>query len=357
MPKHDLITQTLAQRIHQGDYHVRPIPSLQKLAVELAADRHTVSKAMRNLLADGLVVRSPSGRISVPSAGGRSGLHVALLAPAYPTVEAAVWIRVLERLVESRGWKLRAVGYTHEHDPIILGTLSGFDGVFLAPFTECFTPEVVKKLQNPTCKAVVLTIDMSAQGVPSLSFEDPLGVSKVLDHLHQLGHRTIACLNTQPVGAIIQERIDQWAQWSAGHGVTGPLINEPVQSFNDPIEQAYRVTRQRLRAGAPGAGALFCITGAAAMGAMRALADCGLQVGRAVSVCAADNHGRQHRFLNPTLTCCVPGPMEPYFEVCLDWFARPDRRWLGPMLVRAPGGPLYVGQSTGPAEPPPPPEG
>jgi hypothetical protein len=79
---------------------------------------------------------------------------------------------------------------------------------------------------------------------------------------------------------------------------------------------------------------------------MRALVDHGLWPGRDIAVCAGD--GVLSQELIPSLTSPICPPDDPYFEMCLDWFASDEPQWSGPLLVQTLEGELFIGESTAP---------
>jgi hypothetical protein len=115
------------------------------------------------------------------------------------------------------------------------------------------------------------------------------------------------------------------------------------------MPQARAVMSEHIKAGDLAAmDALFCTTGAAAIGAMRAMADHGLVPGRDIAVCAADGEGHIGKHLSPSLTF-PQGPAEdPYWEMCLDWFGSENPEWPWPMIMLPTGYHLFVGESTDP---------
>jgi hypothetical protein len=345
MATHREIKLLLANRIRQGDYQVRPFPSPYRLAEELDVDRRTASKAMQSLVEEGLLVKSETGRIAPASREEGNRLHLAMLAPAFgtPTIEGR--FAIIQRLVERRGWSIRFVGFGHGDDPAIYETIDGVDLLFLAAAGE-LPEEVITRVRSRRAKVVSLLEDLTAYGIPSLPFDDFASVNQLLDHLHGEGHRSVACLNTQRHGRTVRGRIEHWQLWKATHQVSGELIDEPVNGPGSAMLHAREVTRQWLRDGRLDASAIFVTTGFAAIGVMRGLADEGLRPGVDIAVCAADAHGQVAECLVPSLTAALNAPEEPYFQMCLDWFASKETAWPGPLLVQPGAGRIFVGEST-----------
>lgn len=349
MAKYKQITRLLKARIDRGDYQVRPFPSVTRLARELEINRRTAAKAMDTLVADGLLLKSTTGRIAPAAEPNPKTLSLGVLVPAYPSPVVASRFRTIEQATHRRGWDVKLVGYHHVDDPVVYEAIAGFDALFVLPLTETgFPDDVVSKLKATGTKAVSLVADMTHHGLPCLSFENLSAVTIVLDHLYGLGHRRIACINTQHRrGNIIARRIARYTQWKRGRGVEGPLIDEPVQIYEDTASKAYEVVRRCLEdKRLDGVDAIFCVTGVA-LGVYRALADFGMVPGREIAVAAADD-GQVGRLLVPSLTAPISSPEAMQINACLDWFASDDPEWPGPLLVQGDAPTLFVGESTDP---------
>ena len=122
--------------------------------------------------------------------------------------------------------------------------------------------------------------------------------------------------------------------------------DEPVDLNESAIAGAYKVMQRQLKKDKLTNRALFCTTGAAALGAMRAISEAGYAVGSDIVVCAADDDVGMCRFLIPSVTCLQDPQIQPYIQVCLDWFARGGEGWVGPMVVQPTQMPLFIGEST-----------
>lgn len=341
------ITTLLKTRIRQGDYRVRPFPSTASLAAELKIDRRTASKAMSELIQRGLLLKTETGRVRLAMPRENEKRTLAMLAPAYPSITFSGRFSVIEQLANRRGWDIKLIGYHHAQDPAIFEAIDRFDALFLVPNEDEFSQDAIAKLKATGTKAVTFFADHTRQGIPSLRSENALSTQKLLDHLYDVGHRSVACLNTQPAGDAMQGRIRQWQAWKQARGIEGGLIDRPVEHGGSAMAQARSVARECLKDGSLKVDAVYCTTGPAAIGLMRAMADLGLTPGRDLAVCSADDSvGAVAEYLSPSLTHLRPPQETPYFETCLDWFADDESPWLGPLLVQIEVGELFVGEST-----------
>jgi DNA-binding LacI/PurR family transcriptional regulator len=235
---------------------------------------------------------------------------------------------------------------------VISDAIRGMDGIFFLPFAEDFPADVIRLLQSAG-KLIVVERDLSAQGLPSLQILPPRFVGKLLEQSGCAQRGPVACLNTQPMDALIRARIDHWRLWAALHRVEGPLFDLPVVATHSAADHARHVVRGLLQDGRlAGARSLFCTTTAAAFGAMRAMADCGLRPGVDLPVCSADSgFGTAENYI-PSLTCLYSPPMEPFIRLCLDWMAAADQAWPGTLLMQPTDVPVFLGESTGQGAPP-----
>ncbi len=349
MPKYLKIANLLEKRIEYGDYAVKDIPPERELAIQTGVSRMTARKAIQVLIQKGFLVRQPSGRLDLnrQTAGGNRRLQLAFLEPAFHSLYADVWRGPVEIVADRLNASVRPIDFVHWDDPAIPDALNNFDGVFLLPVSEEFSPEIIDILRKSRSPLVVFDHDLTEYGIPSAFIFPPVFVQNLLDHLDSLGHRHIDCLNTQPRDQICVQRIEQWNLWRAKHGYQGRLFDEPVPSYGFSWIQAYEVMGRLLDSGEFKASALFCTTQAVAIGAMRAMHERGIKVGEDVSVCAANDDGTC-QYLCPSITCLKKPDIVPHITLCVEWMARGGKDWVGPLLLRSSSDPIFVGETTGP---------
>jgi DNA-binding LacI/PurR family transcriptional regulator len=335
-------------RIRRGDYAIRELPTEQELAEEIGISRMTARRALLHLMEKGILLRKPHGRLAINHAqvDEAKALSVACLSPAYRSPYFDVWRRAVERAGEKFGASVRLVDYVHWQDAVIPQTLLGFDGVFLVP-SSAPIPEAMLTRFGQAGNLVVLEGDMTDRGVPSADMLPAVFIDRLGDHLYQLGHRNIDCINTQPRDRVVTQRLERWAFWKQLHRVDGQVIDAPVAPYQHPTPQAYTVMARLLKAGEFHATAVLCITDDVTTGVIRALQEYGLQVGKDVSVCAMEGAGMA-RYQWPSRTVLEPQDPLRFVEVCMEWMAKKSVPWTGPLLIQPSDVPLFVGESTGP---------
>jgi DNA-binding LacI/PurR family transcriptional regulator len=340
----------IQSRVRRGDYAVRDMPTELELAEEIGVSRKTARRALMMLVEEGLLSRKPHGRLKVnrhhEQLAGRAQL--AFLAPAFASPMFDRYRFAVESGAANFDADVRAVDYVHWDDAVISKTLSSFDGVFLMLSSETSPPAVLERL-GQSGNVIVLDGDLSREGIPSIQLTPPAFLNHLAEHLYDLGHRHIACFNTQPNDEVINKLINQWNLWQKLRKVEGHLINCPVKPYQDALPAGYHAINKLLKAGKWDATAMLCITVDAAIGASRAFIEHGYQVGKDVSIGCFDGSCRS-RYQNPSITSIEAPDPTPYLEICFEWFSqRAPKPWNGTLLVHPTRVPLFVGESTGPA--------
>lgn len=344
-----LAVEMIRARLQHGDDPVHRFPGERQLALELGLSRPTVRKAIQQLSEDGVLVRGPTGRLRVATAGGgdvRRPPLIAFLHPGRIRTESALWRDGVYTAAEEVGAVVRSLGYEHYDDAVFSAALAGFDGVFILLTDDRVPPTLVKRMQSARARVVVLDQDKSGEGFRSVIVFPFTSGNKLLTHLHDLGHRRIDCLNVHSPNPVIEARIAGWRAFIERSGITGELLS--VKS-NGSLESAYKLMSARLAAGKTVAPAIYGVTVRAAIGGMRALHERGFRIGRDVSVCAVNDEGFGP-YLVPSLTCLQTPPRERYLRKPVNWMVG-AADWSKPTLFQPKDVPLFIGESTGPFRP------
>ena len=341
-----LAVEIIRRRLQLGDHADGRLPGERQLALELGLSRPTVRKAIRQLADEGLLARGPTGRVKITpdSEDGRRRHRIAFLHPGRIGMESGLWRDGVYAAAEAKGAVVRSFGYEHYGDAVIGSVLGSFDGIFLLPMTgEKIPPSLLRRMVAANARVVMLDQDESAIGLRSVIVFPFASGDKLLGHLQSLGHTCIDCFNIHPHNPVIEARIAGWRKFIERNGLGGELITAPVDGS---LEAAYKLFSSRLKAGRKPASAVYGITVHAAIGAMRALYEHGLRIGRDVSVCAVNDEGLGP-YLVPSLTSLQTPPRSRYLHKALGWMMG-EVKWLKPSLVQPKDAPLFVGESTGP---------
>jgi LacI family transcriptional regulator len=332
--KYMRIAEQLGQRIRRGDYHLNTLPSERRLASEVGVSMMTARKAVKKLLDDGLLHRSTNGRLQIkPDTQRTTGTHqLAMLVPAFDSAEVQSWQNVIVRTAPDHRCTVRIVNYAHWDDPTLMRTLTSFSGTFFLPLGERPPERVMNRIRDLNKPLVVINQDWSEYSIPSLRRYPLSSVRIVLDHLYDIGRRKIACINVQPEDSIVLGRIQQWRTWMVQRKLDGTLLHEPVKPFTSPLPAAHQVAREFLAQNRDNCDGLFCVTEAAAISAIRAMADLDIRAGQEISVCTVDSHTGQ--FVVPSITSLTRPDVEALVAGCMRWMAGPPGEpWIGPLLI------------------------
>ena len=340
-----LAVELIRKRLQHGDHATSALPGERQLAVELGLSRPTVRKALGQLAKEGLLARGPTGRLRVSARAAKARPPmIAFLHSGQVMGEGALWRDGVYMAAEERGAVVRSLSYAHYGDPVISAALDGFDGVFLLPLTnETIPATLVRRMSTKDARVVVLDQDESAAGLRSVIVFPFSSGDKLLAHLHALGHRRIDCFNVHARNPVIEARIAGWRAFVERHGLEGELLGKPG---DESLGIAYKQMAARLKRGKPAATALYGITVHAAIGAMRAMHEAGLRIGRDVSVCAVNDEGLGP-FLVPSLTALQTPPRARCLRRAVDWLTG-HAKWPTPSLEQPKDAPLFIGESTGP---------
>ncbi|MDR3706812.1 MAG: substrate-binding domain-containing protein [Capsulimonadaceae bacterium] len=345
MRKSQVAEQVIWKRIARADHVLAGVPSERQLASELGISRDTVRSAVRGLIEQGVLARHDNGRLHVaPSTSARQCKSIAFVSSPEVSTDHQLWSDGVRAALEGHAVKLRPVTFVQWEDPVLHEAMNGFDGIFLVPPPDKMPQWLARKVREAPCRIVVLDHDQSASGIPSVIMFPPESERSLLVHLLELGHKRIDCINTQNENPIIMGRIAVWRRFIEEMGIDGQLRSWHLRR---PMETAYLGVRDCLEKGYPLATALLCTTGPAAIGAMRALHEGGLEIGKDVSVCTTNDEG-VGRYQLKTLTTLNPPPRALFLRTAVEWMLGTGP-WTGPLLVQPDEIPLLVGESTGAA--------
>jgi DNA-binding LacI/PurR family transcriptional regulator len=243
------------------------------------------------------------------------------------------------------------VMYVHEDDPVIQQALLGdFTGVFMVPPHEP-SSLLLDHMARHRHKLVTLWQDHTDLGIPCVEDGHISGVSKLVRHLADLGHRHIDCLNTQPDDPVVRCRIAAWKAAMRQLGLTGDLYDLPVEPFGDSGYAARDHARRLIETRRLRSTAMFCVTTTAAVGVCRALYDLKIQVGRRYSVCGYGETVTA-RLQTPGITSTEPEDLTPYLKMGFDWILAGGKTDAPSLVFQPSDARLWIGESTGPVSTP-----
>lgn len=348
--KSEKIEEILKKRIVHGDYSLNGIPSERELCEELNVSRMTARKALKRLLETNYVERLPNGRLLAARRQVEKNLTIGFLVPSVSSSAVERWRLALEKATEDIGAKVHTMMYVHWDAPVILDAIKNLDLVFLCPNAEKIPKRIIKQFQQESDKIIILEQDLSTYGLMSVRLFPSFFVQRLLDKLGSLSHRSVDCFNIQTVDNVIAGRIEQWNLWRAMHNISGSLLGEPLTPYSHPdtpLSGAYKQILSIIDEDKLNATSLFCTTAPAAVGALRAMRDRGIEVGKDVSLCVVNDEGFA-RYVCPSITSIEMIDPTPYLKLCLERIRNPHNTWSGSLLLQPSEPLIFEGESTGP---------
>ena len=340
------VMSLIERRIRQGDYVLNPIPGERKIAEETGVSHMTARKPCAGLLDRKVLVRRPNGLLGVcPGYQADAGSsHLLLLYPAYASTYLTHLRQVVSEAAEQYDLSMRPVQYVHWDDPVVASAVTNPAGLILIPSSADVPDHLLGSLRSS--KSVSLDLDLSEHEIPSIRLFPDAHITKVFDHLKNLGHQRIDCISTQYHNPEIERRITLWRQWLVRHKMNGELLERPTRSFADATPAAYDLMQELLGQGPLKATAFVGTTFPAAVGAMCACWEHGLVAGKDISICTI-NIESPARFMTPSVTGLDTPNLSKLLRQCFDWFTD-DREWIGSKRLEPARAEFVLGESTGP---------
>jgi DNA-binding LacI/PurR family transcriptional regulator len=232
----------------------------------------------------------------------------------------------------------------HGDEQVLVDVVAQAKGTLVIPYGPVIPGRLLKHFTDN--KVVILDGDFTADGVPSIRLFSDKCIVRVLDHLWELGHRHIDCINTQNRNREIDRRLGIWQQWLDGRGGCGQIHDDPAPVFTDPTIVAYRLMSRLLDDHEAEATAYITTTCPAAIGAIRACYERDIAVGTTISICAV-NLEPPAEFFCPSITGLNTPDLSADLGKCFEWFASDKKQWRGPMLLEPQDSALFEGESSG----------
>ena len=339
------VMTVIERRIREGDYLLSDIPSERKIAEETGVSYMTARRAVLKLLDQNVLIRRPSGALDVhPAYAERAKpAEVVLLYPAYPSTYLTQLRGLVSDFAQKQTFGLRPAQFVHWDETTVVEAVEQARGTLIIPYGSEIPSRLVERFRSN--KVVILDGDFTDDGLPSIRLFADSCIERVMDHLYDLGHRHVDCINTQNRNPEIDRRIDIWDRWIIKRSVQGRLWDAPAPVFTDPTIVAYRQMLHLIDSKQSAATAFIGTTCPAVIGAMRACWERGVRVGRDISI-SAINIEPPAEFFCPSITGLNTPDLSEVLEKCFHWFSS-RHTWRGPHLIEPTESSLFEGESTG----------
>ena len=339
--KADSAYRVIRERIERNDYRNTPFPSERKLAVQLGVSHPTARKAVQQAIKEGLLRHSDTGRLLVCAGSVTTKqLQLAIITPIERSPWIWDWINGLRVVAAQRDARLRIYHYLDETDAHLMEALNaGYDlGFLVAP--NRVNPLLGDKLNALRSRLVSIFSDLRAHGVPWLDNSPLEGMDLLVQHLHQLGHKRIACVTCETPDML--PRIARYRQAMEQLQLPAIEAREDVPADWLSSQRGYRFMARELTERSLNATALVFTTIEPAFGALRACHEAKCRLGVDLSICA---FGPSHRarLMVPALTALQTPTHETVLADAI------DKMLLGGELALEARWPVsvFVGESTG----------
>ena len=211
--KYNEVMSVIKQRIQEGDYFVDSIPGERRIAEETGVSYMTARRAVQQLLEEKVLIRQASGSLEVHPEYTKqvNPAEVVLLYPAYPSSYLTQLRVLVADAAGRRGLSLRPGQFVHWEEQVLVDVIAQAKGTIVIPYGPVIPNRLLKHFTEN--KVVILDGDFTSDGLPSIRLFSDDCIEHVLNHLWQLGHRNIDCINTQNRNREIDRRIEIWERW------------------------------------------------------------------------------------------------------------------------------------------------
>lgn len=308
------VIELILERIKQGEYDRKALPSTRSLADELGVSKFTVYRAYCAAKKSGFV--KCSGRKWVVTGKGNvRSLNVAFIVPVADVPTSFLWFSSLDELVEGRRGRAHLVDYSGPSDSRLIRALQGnYDIIFFNPPHGPMPPLLERLLRKRRSNVVALYQDLPKLGIWGIDNMPVEAVDLLVFHLASKGIREIHLVGSQSVLGRQEQLVNQWRLCLSAVRATGDEFC-PAESDASLLEAAARQTRALLARHPRPASIVFSDL-PSAIGGYRVLWEAGLLPGRdllvAALVCEPDA-----AYLTPSLTSILAPPRTTVLaEVC-----------------------------------------
>jgi DNA-binding LacI/PurR family transcriptional regulator len=343
--KYTEVMSVIERRIRAGDYLLSNIPGERKIAEETGVSYMTARRAVTKLLDQKVLIRQPSGALDIHPSYAKQAkpAEVVLLYPAYASTYLTQLRGLVSDFADKRGVRLRPAQFVHWDESTVVEAAEQARGAFVIPSGAEIPPRLIEIFKSN--KVVILDGDFAELELPSIRLFSEENIEMVLQHLYDLGHRHIDCINTQNKNREIERRIDIWQRWTKRKRVKGQLWDNPTAMFTDPTIVSYNLMARLLDENLTNATAMLGTTCPAAIGMMRACWERGVRVGKDISICSI-NIEPPAEFFCPSITGLNMPNLAGVLENCFDWIFGPDE-YEGATLLEPQETSMFEGESTG----------
>ncbi len=318
IPKAEQVYEQLKREIGDQPPGAR-VGSIRALMKQCQTSQLSLTKALRQLEEEGLIGRSESGELFIRGSIDDIGKpRVAIWVPDWPSPGYMEFEEEFRNQALQREMVVSRVSYPLNYSFRHLET-AGFAAMVVIP-DRILTPDMVYCLGTAPVPVVLVGLTLEDVELNFVSTNAYQGGILAASYLYQKGHRKLAVAISEPLNSVIERRRDGFITFAQAAGCRVEVIDCEVRNGENSPQKTYEVLLERFRQHRPDFTGIYVLSGMTSFSAVSALAECGVQVPRDVSVISADNLKQAAYFL-PALTC-VDADLADYVGKVLDVIQR-----------------------------------
>jgi DNA-binding LacI/PurR family transcriptional regulator len=176
------------------------------------------------------------------------------------------------------------------------------DGLILFPATGKYEPVDLQRIKDFKIPVVVMSRMFNDFSVDCVSTDDDFGGALAADHLLSLGHRKLAVLISEPHVPTVDAKVDGFCKRAHLAGVDDvEVIDCRTQSGESSAQKAYEALKSTIETAGLTFTAIFVVSDASALGAIKACHVLGMEIPRQLSLIGSDGI-QEGSLYHPALT-------------------------------------------------------
>jgi len=285
--KHARVRSKLRQALSDGEFEPGSLlPGERLLAGRFGVSYMTARRAIEALVAEGICERRGKRTAVAPDAVRIAGsVRLNLLCSRLNTFSGPL-LKAAEGIAREHGWITQLMILHGANDPLALRAMaSGDPCLLLLPEDVLLGGKIGQALRAPRGPIVVVGNCLEDGGAPWVKSDERAVVRIAIDHLRQLGHRSILFVRDDIERRGIADCLDQWMTHARGQGHGHP--QKPLCVGTGSHEARPHLARQAIKrylAKHPHPSSIICDNDELALGVLHGLRDLGIGVPRDISI-------------------------------------------------------------------------
>ncbi|MDD5140837.1 MAG: GntR family transcriptional regulator [Verrucomicrobiales bacterium] len=290
--KHLRVGNALRQALLGGEFKPGGVlPGERLLAERFAVSYMTARRAIAELVAEGLLERRGKCTLVTSDAlhiAGSVRLH--LLCSQINTFSEPL-LKAADEIARKNEWITQLTIIHGNNDPFALRAIaSGDPCLLLLPPNALLEGKIGEALRNSHGPAVIVGNSPKDDSVPWVKADDRAEMRVALDHLRELGHRSILFVHDDIKHQGLTDGLDEWMRYVREQNPRHP--RSPLCVKTESYESRPRTASQAIKRclkNYPRPSAIICDNDELALGVLHGLRELGVKVPGEVSVISFGN--------------------------------------------------------------------